>query len=479
MLEAVIEKTSDLDQVPTTIADKYRRRTALSTTDTTDASKCSTRNTLQHNDITGVSKYRRHPLTATEVVDDSMYNTHKALQPPDTTDTSKYRRRTLPTIEATDGSKSNTHKALQAIATRETSKCVKTNLSSAQTTFSAKSNQNARSRHRLNGTRCDTVSESPYATVSYNSALVDDSMNGHPLVTVRSNVAENDRQLMSVDVEGRSHANGHLYIPLHRSLLNSISQLLGIQTTDSELLIGGSSLSTGHTKHRDLKVRLCMNDPLISEEHRMAHRLYVTGKPIAELRAAGIEAVHLSEIGVTYDDWSQCCDLGVRDLVFLNADWQMLLRMGFQPRHIVGDRSKAGANVLSEPPLCVNYQTLEDTLGLTIDEAVFTLAFTTADFAILGETVATILGRGFNLSHIEHMHEPVFNFETALHGSPSELYNLFPIAESTDNDTSVASNNTRKKLPTSHKQPTAHKQLNVIDKLQKPAKQTKKAFNVF
>ena len=301
-------------------------------------------------------------------------------------------------------------------------------------TQSAPSRNKTRPRHGMlvsaNGTRCDAAADSPYATVPYNSPLVDDSLNGRVLITARSSVVENDRQLIAVDLDGRAYTSGHLQsLPLHRSLLNSISQLLGIQSTEPGVLLGSASLTPSHTKQRDLQVRLCMNDPLISEQHRMAHKLYVTGKPISELRAAGIEAVHLSEIGVTYDDWSQCCDMGVRDLVFLNADWQLLLQMGFQPRHIVNDRSKSGANVLSEPPLCVNYQTLEETLGLTIDEAVFTLAFTTADFAVLGETVTTLRRRGFDRSHVQHMQEPVFNFESALRGTQTELAVLFEDAE--------------------------------------------------
>ena len=414
-------------------------------------------------DVVDAAKYRtRKPLPANDLVDAAKYRTRKPLPANDLVDAAKYRtRKPLPANDLVDAAKYRTHKPLPANDLIDAAKCSNL-LGATNSPLLSKAQGPQTSRSRASSTRCDTVTHSPYATVPYNSPLVDDSLNGRALITARSNLAENDRQLTAVDIDCRAHANGQM--PLHRSLLNSISQLLGIQTADSELLPG--ALPVAHTKQRDLQVRLCMNDPLISEEHRMAHRLYVTGKPISELRAAGIEAVHLSEIGVTYDDWSQCCDMGVRDLVFLNADWPLLLQMGFQPRHIVTDRSKAGANVLSEPPLCINYQILEETLGLTVDEAIFTHAFTTADFAVLGETITTLRRRGFELSHVQQMREPAFNFESALRATPAELAILFPSTESIDSAVHIDPP-TRPKLP------------NPVPKPKKPLTHTKKAFSVF
>jgi hypothetical protein len=68
-------------------------------------------------------------------------------------------------------------------------------------------------------------------------------------------------------------------------------------------------------------------------------------------------------------------------------------------------------------------------LGLTIDEAVFTLGFTAADFAVLGETVTTMRRRGFDHSHVQQMQEPVFNFESALRATQAELETLSPPTE--------------------------------------------------
>ena len=262
----------------------------------------------------------------------------------------------------------------------------------------------------------------------YHSPEVDANLNDSPVIGVNSNAIENDRQLNSLDVRVPTSSVTVTSLPLHKSLLSSISNLLGLQDADMHYL--RSSASThGHSKLREMQVRLSMNDPLFSEKHRTAHRLYVSGKTIPELRAAGVDATHLMEIGVTYDDWAYTYDLGVQDLIFLGAEWKVLLQMGFQPNHITADRTKAGPTIIAQPPLCISFQTLEQTLGLTVDEAVFSLSFTTADFSVLGESLNSLIKRGLNHTHVAYMQEPIFNFEKALNGSADAITCLFPPGE--------------------------------------------------
>ena len=43
-------------------------------------------------------------------------------------------------------------------------------------------------------------------------------------------------------------------------------------------------------------------------------------------------------------------------------------------------------------------QYLEWSLGLTVDEAVGTIQLTTADFAVFGETISTLIRKGFGVA---------------------------------------------------------------------------------
>lgn len=251
----------------------------------------------------------------------------------------------------------------------------------------------------------------------YRSPQVDSALNGHTMISSGSSATENDRQLRAIDSVKILNS-----CTLHQTLMSTLSTLLGLHTDDADRLSLATSKSN---KLRDLQVRLSMNDPLLSEQHRIAHTLYVAGKSLSELRAAGVEAQHLCEIGVTYTDWCGCYELGIQDLVFLKADWNVLCKMGFIPRHIVENRAKSGPVVLAKPPLNVTFQLLEQTLGLTIDESVFQLGFTTADFSVLGENLTTMTKRGFNATHARHMSEPTFNFETVLGGTQSMIDQMF------------------------------------------------------
>ena len=231
---------------------------------------------------------------------------------------------------------------------------------------------------------------------------VDAKLNGLPVLDSRSSAGENDRQLGIVDAA--------LVGPVQQTLAMTLGRLLGI---------GYNQTGLPTLAQRDLRVRLCMDDPLLSDVHLLAHKMYVAGKGVVELRASGVTALHLAEIGVTYDEWSECYGFGVEELVFLGADWPTLCLLGFKPRCITSDRCKSGPSVIARPPLCVTFATLESTLGLTLDEAVFQLAFTTADFAMLGETMGSMEAKGFTDAHARHMGEPATNYTIALAKKPA------------------------------------------------------------
>jgi hypothetical protein len=236
----------------------------------------------------------------------------------------------------------------------------------------------------------------PEAEVYY-SLHVDAKLNGISVLDNTSNAAANDRQLGMLDAS--------LSGPVQNTLATTLGRLLGL---------GQNQIGLPSAAQRDLRVRLCMDDPLLSEIHLLAHKMYVAGKGVVELRSSGVTAMHLAEIGVTYDEWSACYGFGVKELVFLGVDWPTLCLLGFKPSCLTSDRCKSGPSVIAGPPLGVTFATLESTLGLTLDEAVFQLDFTTADFAILGETLESLEGKGFTDAHARHMGEPSSNYTIAL-----------------------------------------------------------------
>lgn len=267
-----------------------------------------------------------------------------------------------------------------------------------------------------------TIASPSVKQQDYSSANADISSTDFGSIGVGSSAIENDRQLQHLCKSG-SRENEECRL----GLLDSLSKMLGFST-----LVHSPNKHLADTEQsRQLKVRLSMDDPLLDEMHRCAHRLFVSGCSISELRTAGVQAAHLCEMGVSYEDWSQKCNLGVRDLVFLNATWGQIVAMGFLPRHITTDRDKSGPVVLSQLPLLVTMDKLERTLGLTVDEAVFELSFSTADFGVLGENMSTLMRKGFNRTHVTHMSEPPYNFEEALAASPSDLHFLFACQQET------------------------------------------------
>lgn len=251
-----------------------------------------------------------------------------------------------------------------------------------------------------------------------------------------SSPIENDRQLSTVapDDSASLQVTEEYTYTSAPSVLGTISAMLGMTLHEQ------SRVCTGHSnvvlQKRDLRIRLSMDDPSMSVAHRTAHQLFVTGRSVSELRGAGVTALHLQEVGVTYNEWSRQCGLGVRDLVFLEAEWQHIVRMGFLPTHIVQNRDQAGPVVLAGDPLNVTMDMLEENLGLTVDEAVCEIGFSAADFGVLGETFGSLCKRGFTPEHITHMREPRYNFEVALGASPEELVGYFPASVQPDQKSS-------------------------------------------
>ena len=100
--------------------------------------------------------------------------------------------------------------------------------------------------------------------------------------------------------------------------------------------------------------------------------------------------------------------------------------MGFEPRHIVGHREKNGPSVLASPPFNLTWDNIEEDLGVTIEEAVLECRFTTADFAVLSETIDSMVRRGFSAIHATQMGEPPNNFEISLGATREDIEHLFP-----------------------------------------------------
>jgi hypothetical protein len=109
----------------------------------------------------------------------------------------------------------------------------------------------------------------------------------------------------------------------------------------------------------------------------------------------------------------------------MGGNWQEAIAMGFTPMHIRNDRVKSGPNVLVDVPFKLDWDMMERTMGITIDEAVFELDFSTADFAVFGETVRSLVRRGFAPVHVRKMNEPAGNYELSLEADKADVTFLF------------------------------------------------------
>lgn len=254
--------------------------------------------------------------------------------------------------------------------------------------------------------------------------------NNTSMITPDSCAIENDRHLYFLDemksnrvVQGSSSStrgeNNHF--------LYQLGVALGVVkldvSTDTSSVLTAKELEEAR---RDVRIRLSMDDPGMGEVHRKAHQLFVAGAPLTDMRANGVSIQHLYEIGVKFDDWSQRCDFGLKELAFMQGTWHDAVLMGFEPRHIVEHREKNGPSVLASPPFNLTWDNLEEDLGVTIEEAVLECKFTTADFAVLKETIDSMVRRGFSAMHATQMGESPNNFEISLGATREDISHLFP-----------------------------------------------------
>ena len=274
--------------------------------------------------------------------------------------------------------------------------------------------------------------------VEYVSPLADYTTgNNTTVITPQSSATENDRHLYFLDeiktvgqdgaVNGKSSSAKGIDGITNLTVIQQLSIALGfsaptVLATNTKC----TSAAELESARRELRIRLSMDDPTIDECHRKAHQMFVAGSTLTDMRANGITIKHFIEIGIKFADWAQRCEFGLKELAFMEGDWCDAVVMGFQPVYITSCREKNGPSVLTAPPFNVKWDNLERDLGLTIDEAVFECQFTTADFAVLSENIATMVNRGFAPIHAEHMREPPNNFEISLKACEADLNFLFP-----------------------------------------------------
>lgn len=244
------------------------------------------------------------------------------------------------------------------------------------------------------------------------------------LITIHSGLVENDRHLFFLDELEREKqqraANTVRQQKRDASLWRQLMYAIGMGPPDVKV----SELA--ETQRRELRVRLSMDDPALSEMHRRTHKMFVSACSLTEMRAAGVSARHLIEIGVQFDDWAHRLGYGLKELGFMQGTWVDAVDMGFMPLHIVSNREKSGPTVLASPPFEASFDTLERDLGFSVDEAVFDCGFTAADFAVFGETMQSLVRRGMVRAHAEAMNATANDFELSLKAEPRDIEFLFP-----------------------------------------------------
>lgn len=206
------------------------------------------------------------------------------------------------------------------------------------------------------------------------------------------------------------------------------SDFIGLTKAATELNTQNLEETSAHQlsthQRRDLRVMLSMNDLSLPLVLRQTHQEWVKGTPLQEMRTMGIGPDELIAIGISWSDWLQKQQYGVKELAFMGGSWQHAVRMGFMPEDIVLHRDKCGPNILKEY-WKVSFEDLEWSLGLTVDEAVGMIKLTTADFAVLGETVSSLIRKGFGSQHAAAMDEPCSSFQMALGATDQDLRLLF------------------------------------------------------
>ena len=251
------------------------------------------------------------------------------------------------------------------------------------------------------------------------------------MVNVRDGPLENDRQILLLDasairVQDRCRQNRQNRLSVDQptdafgtGLVRSFTDMVGL-TVSGPNVLDQEERRVDQREGRYMRVQMSLQDPTIDKLLQRAHEMYVSGCPLAEIRTQGCEMKHLVRIGINYDDWTHKCGYGLREVAFMGGGWQHAVAMGFLPIHM-NLRDRNSPSHLVDAPFAVRWLELERDLGITIDEAVFDVGLTSADFAILGETLESLLHRGFGPHHVQHMAEPKSNFEYTLGATSGQL----------------------------------------------------------
>jgi hypothetical protein len=290
------------------------------------------------------------------------------------------------------------------------------------------------------------------------------------VITAGSSPAESDRQIMLLApadyAATRQSVARHDTLRPVSDIIRTFTDMVGITTRANARGIAGEtpSLPINIECKRYMRVQLSMNDPTLPQAYRTAHRLYVTGCPLVDMRSHGCTMRHIVGIGVNYDDWTYRCGYGLREVALMGGSWHDAVDMGFSPVHI-SERDKNGTALLRDPPFQLTWNDLKYDLGLTIDEAIFEIGVTSADLAMLGENLSSLIHRGFGTQHAQHMNEPVCNFESTLKASSEDIQYVFGSSTSYTKPRKEHSACTQS-TKTVHRQAnkTQHKQTNFVFK---------------
>ena len=156
----------------------------------------------------------------------------------------------------------------------------------------------------------------------YERPIADHATNSYRCIGIGASPIENDRQLVAAMSQNeQAVAQRRVSVTPKRAvdngLFSTITGYLGISPAAAEEE-HVEEVSTGFkaaAAMRELKVRLSMDDPLLAVESRRAHQLFIQGASLTDLKAAGVRASHLLDIGVNYSAF-ETAGMGVRDLLF-------------------------------------------------------------------------------------------------------------------------------------------------------------------
>lgn len=274
--------------------------------------------------------------------------------------------------------------------------------------------------------RQDNIQNDKYESAA--AMQIPEKVGGVCVPTIAHNPIENDRQILILeDYENNSRPKQSKFdtsaaqFDLLGYLFKSLS-LQGLGTLRSSTSEQEKAKAEANVR-RTLRVRLSLSDPSLPKENILAHQLFVSGETLQAMRSAGVTARHLIEVGLTYAEWRNL-HYGIEELIFMNGTWEDLTQMGFSAAAIVSERDISGPTVLSKPPLCVTFDMLERDLGMTIDDAIFEYQMSTADLSMFGETMTSVIKRGFSEVHAISLQEPAYNYEISLQATAEQLMSV-------------------------------------------------------